>query len=40
MVLSKHHAEHYTWRENCDGWHLLKSEIRYVIQKGIQLFFY
>ena len=30
---SKHTAEHYTWGEGCDGWHLLKSDNLSVIQE-------
>lgn len=26
-------AEHYTWGENCDGWHLLKSDELNIIQE-------
>ena len=26
-------AEHYKWGENCDGWHLLKSDSLNVIQE-------
>jgi len=26
-------AEHYTWGDNCDGWHLLKTESLSVIQE-------
>lgn len=26
-------AEHYTWGDNCDGWHLLKTEELSVIQE-------
>lgn len=28
-------AEHYTWGEGCDGWHLLKSENLSVIQEAM-----
>ncbi len=33
MIVSKQNAEHYTWAENCDGWHLLKSDSLSVIQE-------
>ena len=26
MIVSKDNAEHYTWGQNCDGWHLVKQE--------------
>jgi mannose-6-phosphate isomerase-like protein (cupin superfamily) len=26
MKISKYNAEHYLWGENCDGWHLVKSQ--------------
>jgi mannose-6-phosphate isomerase-like protein (cupin superfamily) len=32
---STHTAEHYTWGEGCDGWHLLKSEHLSVIQEAM-----
>jgi mannose-6-phosphate isomerase-like protein (cupin superfamily) len=31
--ISKEGAEHYTWGDNCDGWHLLKSPELSVIQE-------
>ena len=33
MILSTDNAEHYTWGQNCDGWHLLKSDTLSVIQE-------
>ncbi len=33
MVTSKDNAEHYNWGNQCDGWHLLKSETLSVIQE-------
>lgn len=30
---STQNAEHYTWGNNCDGWHLLKSDTLSVIQE-------
>jgi mannose-6-phosphate isomerase-like protein (cupin superfamily) len=32
-VIDKYHAEHYNWGENCDGWHLVKSDVLSVIQE-------
>ena len=29
----KNHAEHYKWGDNCDGWHLLKSDTLSVIRE-------
>lgn len=33
MKTSIHNAEHYTWGNNCDGWHLLKTDSLSVIQE-------
>ncbi len=33
MVVSIHNAVHYIWGDNCDGWHLLKTETLSVIQE-------
>lgn len=33
MINSIHTAEHYKWGNNCDGWHLLKSESLSMIQE-------
>jgi mannose-6-phosphate isomerase-like protein (cupin superfamily) len=33
MITSTENAEHYTWGEQCDGWHLLKSPTLSVIQE-------
>jgi mannose-6-phosphate isomerase-like protein (cupin superfamily) len=33
MITSTENAEHYTWGEHCDGWHLLKSPTLSVIQE-------
>ena len=33
MITSTENAEHYTWGEQCDGWHLLKSDTLSVIQE-------
>lgn len=33
MIISTQNAEHYTWGEDCDGWHLLKSNSLSVIQE-------
>lgn len=32
-VKSKSNSEHYIWGNNCDGWHLLKSDELSVIQE-------
>lgn len=32
-VKNTDNAEHYIWGENCDGWHLLKSDSLSVIQE-------
>ncbi|BEQ16865.1 cupin domain-containing protein [Desulfoferula mesophila] len=34
-VVSPDNAEHYTWGEICDGWHLLKSEALSVIEERV-----
>lgn len=33
QVNTKQNAEHYIWGDNCDGWHLLKSDSLSVIQE-------
>jgi mannose-6-phosphate isomerase-like protein (cupin superfamily) len=33
MKTSTHTAEHYTWGDACDGWHLLRSDSLSVIQE-------
>ena len=33
MIVNKENAEHYHWGQNCDGWHLLKSDSLSVIQE-------
>jgi mannose-6-phosphate isomerase-like protein (cupin superfamily) len=33
MVTSTDNAEHYNWGENCDGWHLLRTDSLSVIQE-------
>ena len=33
MIVSTNNAEHYNWGQNCDGWHLLKSDALSVIQE-------
>ena len=35
MITSIKNAEHYTWGDNCDGWHLLKTDSLSVIQERI-----
>ena len=32
-MIDRDDAEHYTWGQNCDGWHLLKSSEVSVIQE-------
>ena len=34
-MISKETAEHYTWGDICDGWHLLKSSSLSVIQERV-----
>ena len=31
--ISVHNAAHYTWGQNCDGWHLLKNDDLSVIEE-------
>jgi mannose-6-phosphate isomerase-like protein (cupin superfamily) len=33
MKTNKDIAEHYTWGQNCDGWHLLKSDTLSIIEE-------
>src|ERR1700752_2380629 len=33
MITSVKNAEHYQWGQNCDGWHLLKSDQLSVIEE-------
>lgn len=33
MIKSIQNSEHYTWGDNCDGWHLLKTDELSVIQE-------
>lgn len=33
MLISKNNVVHYVWGENCDGWHLLKTDSLSVIQE-------
>lgn len=35
MIKSSQNSEHYKWGQNCDGWHLLKSDNLSVIQELI-----
>jgi mannose-6-phosphate isomerase-like protein (cupin superfamily) len=32
-MIDRNIAEHYTWGQNCDGWHLLKSAEASIIQE-------
>lgn len=34
-IVSAENAEHYTWGEVCDGWHLLKSAALSIIQERV-----
>lgn len=34
-VVSTRNSEHYTWGDNCDGWHLLKDAALHVIQESV-----
>ena len=34
-VISHESAEHYTWGNKCDGWHLVKSKHLSVIQERV-----
>lgn len=34
-TVSKDNAEHYVWGEQCNGWHLVKSEKLSVIQETV-----
>lgn len=34
-VISKDNAEHYSWGDKCDGWHLVKSPGLSVIQERV-----
>lgn len=34
-MISKQNAEHYQWGNNCDGWHLVKSDNLSVIQERV-----
>lgn len=33
MITSTNNAEHYTWGDQCDGWHLLRTDSLSVIQE-------
>ncbi len=34
-VVSKENAEHYQWGDQCDGWHMVKSQGLSVIQERV-----
>ncbi len=34
-MISRENAEHYTWGEGCDGWHLSKSQALSVIHERV-----
>lgn len=33
MLKSKENSEHYKWGNNCDGWHLVKSQSLSIIEE-------
>jgi|SRR6185503_2010344 len=35
MITSTDNAEHYTWGDQCDGWHLLRTDSLSVIQESM-----
>ena len=35
QAISKDNAEHYSWGEQCDGWHLVKSPELSIIQERV-----
>ncbi|MEZ5427959.1 MAG: cupin domain-containing protein [Pyrinomonadaceae bacterium] len=35
MIADRSNAEHYFWGEDCEGWHLLKSEALSVIEEKV-----
>ena len=34
-MISKENSEHYLWGDNCDGWHLVKSQALSIIQECV-----
>jgi len=34
-IKNTNNAEHYIWGDNCDGWHLLKSDSLSIIQENM-----
>ena len=34
-IISNQSAEHYTWGNHCDGWHLVKTDSLSVIQERV-----
>ena len=34
-VISRTNSQHYSWGENCDGWHLVKTQALSVIQERV-----
>ena len=34
-MMNKTNAEHYTWGQNCEGWHFVKSDSLSVIQESM-----
>jgi mannose-6-phosphate isomerase-like protein (cupin superfamily) len=35
LITSTQNAQHYTWGDQCDGWHLLRSDSLSVIQESM-----
>lgn len=35
LPITRETAEHYTWGENCDGWHLVKDSALSVIEESM-----
>lgn len=34
-IISTHNAEHYRWGQQCDGWHLVKTDRLSIIQEHV-----
>jgi len=34
-IKNTNNAEHYLWGDNCDGWHLLKTDSLSIIQENM-----
>ncbi len=35
MIIDLQNAEHYNWRQNCDGWHFLKRDDLSIIKERV-----